>query len=101
MCIKKFDAENYFWSNLQGFNLVQGVSSKSYLLPSYILPQWDSNMDVGSLYLFTYQVFCYWISYCIHQWNLIIRPVGMQGFDPSKAKHVAVVWKLHMWNSIW
>ena len=36
MCIKKFDAEIFFLSNLQGFNLVWGVSSKSYLLPSFI-----------------------------------------------------------------
>ena len=35
MCIKKFDAE-IFLSHLQVFNLVRGVSSKSYLLPSFI-----------------------------------------------------------------
>ena len=36
MCIKKFDAEFIFLSNLQGFQLSAGVSSKSYLLPSFI-----------------------------------------------------------------
>ena len=32
MCIKKFDADFFFLSNLQGFQLSTWSSSKSYLL---------------------------------------------------------------------
>ena len=36
MCLKKFDAEFFFYQTYRVFNLVRGLSSKSYLLPSCI-----------------------------------------------------------------